>query len=67
MGIVPKNTFILKNTAMPMPQTIHPTSLPFALANASNTNAALRGTIRVDSRAAASTASKRRGTASTSS
>ena len=39
MGIVPKNTFILKNSAMPMPETIHPTSLPSALANECSTNA----------------------------
>ena len=40
MTVVEKNTFTLKNSATPMPKTIHPTSLPFALANASNTNAA---------------------------
>ena len=40
MGIVPKNTFILKNTAMAMQQTTHPTSPPLALANAFNVNAA---------------------------
>ena len=32
MTVVEKNTFTLKNSATPMPQTIHPTSLPFALA-----------------------------------
>ena len=46
MMVVAQKTFTLKNSAMPMPQTIHPTSLPFALANASNTNAALRGRLR---------------------
>ena len=61
----PKEHVQTKKNAMPMPQTIHPTSLPFALANVSNTNAALRGTKRVDSRAAASTASRRRGIART--
>ena len=40
MTIVDINAFILMNSAMPMPQTTHPRSLLFALANASHTNAA---------------------------
>ena len=37
MTVVEMTTFTHRNIAMPMPQTIHPTSLPFVLANASNT------------------------------
>jgi hypothetical protein len=39
MDMMAKNTFMDANSAMPMPQTIHPTSAPFALASALNTNA----------------------------
>ena len=39
MVVMEKNTFKHANSAMPMPQTIHPTSAPFALASELNTNA----------------------------
>ena len=35
----PKKMFIVANSATPMPQTIHPTSAPFALTSPLNTNA----------------------------